>query len=136
MAILDVQNLSVDFQLDMGGTLRAVDGSSFTIDRGEVLGLVGESGSGKSVTALAIMRLLDSQAEITEGRILFDGEDLAEKSEAEMRTIRGRRISMIFQEPMTSLNPAYTVGDQVSEVFRAHFHMNFGDSKAMDKGRR
>ena len=129
MAILDVQNLTVDFQLDDGGTLRAVDGTSFTIDSGQVLGLVGESGSGKSVTALAIMRLLDSQADITAGRILFDGENLAEKSEAEMRTIRGRRISMIFQEPMTSLNPAYTVGDQVSEVFRAHFHMAFGDSK-------
>ncbi len=130
MAILDVRNLTVDFQLDDGGTLRAVDGTSFTIDTGEVLGLVGESGSGKSVTALSIMRLLDSQAEITAGQILFDGEDLAEKSEAEMRTIRGRRIGMIFQEPMTSLNPAYTVGDQVSEVFRHHLHMGFGESKA------
>ena len=129
MAILDVQHLTVDFALDDGGTLRAVDDTSFTIDSGEVLGLVGESGSGKSVTALSIMRLLDSQADITAGRILFDGEDLATKSEAEMRTIRGQRISMIFQEPMTSLNPAYTVGDQVSEVFRHHLHMNFGDSK-------
>ncbi|MCH7481428.1 MAG: ABC transporter ATP-binding protein [Chloroflexi bacterium] len=129
MAILDVRNLTVDFNLDDGGTLRAVDDSSFTIERGEVMGLVGESGSGKSVTALAIMRLLDSQADITAGQILFDGEDLAAKSEAEMRAIRGRRISMVFQEPMTSLNPAYTVGDQVSEVFRAHFDMGFGESK-------
>ena len=129
MAILDVQNLTVDFQLDIGGTLRAVDDSSFTIDAGQVLGLVGESGSGKSVTALSIMRLLDSAADITAGRILFDGEDLAAKTEAEMRAIRGRRISMIFQEPMTSLNPAYTVGDQVSEVFRQHLHMGFGESK-------
>ncbi len=129
MAILDVQNLTVDFQLDAGRTLRAVDGTSFTIDSGQVLGLVGESGSGKSVTALSIMRLLDSQADITAGPILFYGEDLAVKSEAEMRTIRGRRISMVFQEPMTSLNPAYTVGDQVSEVFRHHLHMSFGESK-------
>ena len=129
MPILDVQNLTVDFHLDDGGTLRAVDGTSFTIDSGEVLGLVGESGSGKSVTALSIMRLLDLQADITAGRILFDGEDLAEKTETEMRTIRGQRISMIFQEPMTSLNPAYTVGDQVSEVYRHHLHMSFGDSK-------
>ena len=128
MPVLEVQDLTVDFQLDTG-ILRAVDGISFSIDAGQVMGLVGESGSGKSVTALSIMRLLDPQADITNGHIFFHGEDLTELSESEMRMIRGRRIGMIFQEPMTSLNPAYTVGEQVAEVYRRHLHRGFGEAK-------
>ena len=111
MALLEVQNLTVDFDLGVG-SLRAVDDVSFAIDAGEALGLVGESGSGKTVTALSIMRLLDQSAKITQGHIWFDGQDLAAESDVGMQSIRGRGIGMVFQEPMTSLNPGFTVGEQ------------------------
>ena len=100
-----------------------------TIEAGEAFGLVGESGSGKSMTALSIMRLLDPQAEVVSGRIWFKGEDLLEKDPGEMQAIRGRRISMIFQEPMSSLNPSFSVGEQVAEVYRQHFRLNRHDAK-------
>jgi len=118
--LIEVKNLEVQFEV-RGVTLRAVDDVSFTIAPGETLGLVGESGCGKSVTASAIMRLIPQPpGKISGGEILFDGTDLLQLSESRMRGIRGNRISMIFQEPMTSLNPVYTVGDQVAEVIELH----------------
>jgi oligopeptide/dipeptide ABC transporter ATP-binding protein len=100
--------------------LRAVDGVSFTIDRGEVLGLVGESGCGKSVTALSIMRLVPPPGRIAAGRVLFEGEDLLAKDAEAMRRVRGARIAIVFQEPMTSLNPVFSIGDQISSAVLAH----------------
>ena len=100
--------------------MTAVNGLSFALDAGETLGIVGESGSGKSVTALSIMRLLSRSATVTADRILFNGENLPRKSEAEMRRIRGYKIAMIFQDPMTSLNPVLTIGEQIAEAVRLH----------------
>jgi peptide/nickel transport system ATP-binding protein/oligopeptide transport system ATP-binding protein len=118
--IIEVKNLEVQFEI-RGAVLKAVDHVSFTIAPGETLGLVGESGCGKSVTASAIMRIVPQPpGRIAGGQILFDGVDLLELSEKQMRAIRGNRISMIFQEPMSSLNPVYTVGDQVAEVIQLH----------------
>jgi oligopeptide/dipeptide ABC transporter ATP-binding protein len=116
--LLQVHNLTVDFA-SAQGTVRAVRDVSFDIASGEVLGLVGESGSGKSVSSLAILRLLPPQAGVS-GRIRFGGEDLLALSEAAMREIRGAGISMIFQEPMTALNPVMRIGDQVAEAVFAH----------------
>ena len=119
-ALLRVENLGVHFQ-SSEGVFKAVDGISFSIRRGETLGIVGESGCGKSVTSLAIMGLVPQPAgSIAEGRILFEGDDLARKTAREMRHIRGNEISMIFQEPMTSLNPVYTVGEQIIEAIQLH----------------
>ena len=118
--LVDVKDLKVYFDTD-DGTVKAVDGVSFHINRGETLGVVGESGSGKSVTSLAIMRLIPvPPGRIAGGQILFGGEDLVKKPESAMRRIRGNDISMIFQEPMTSLNPVYTVGDQIAEAIVLH----------------
>ncbi len=118
--LLSVQDLSVEFRTRRG-VARVLDGVSFELQRGQTLGVVGESGCGKSVTALAVMRLIaQPPGRITAGRIVFDGRDLLSLSESEMRRVRGNRISMIFQEPMTSLNPAYTVGDQIAEAVRLH----------------
>ncbi len=118
--LIEVKNLEVQFEI-RGAVLKAVDNVSFEIASGETLGLVGESGCGKSVTASAIMRLIPSPpGRIVGGEIIFEGTDLLTLSEKQMRDIRGNRISMIFQEPMTSLNPVYTVGDQVAEVIRLH----------------
>jgi oligopeptide/dipeptide ABC transporter ATP-binding protein len=103
------------------GVLRAVDGVDFSLGPGETLGVVGESGSGKSVTALSVMRLVDRPGRVVPGsRIIFEGQDLADLSEGEMSRIRGNDISMIFQEPMTSLNPVFTVGDQIAEAVELH----------------
>src|SRR5690554_5807187 len=122
--LLRVENLCIDFRTE-DGTVRAVDDLSFEIPRGGTLGLVGESGSGKSVTALSLMRLLpEPPAHIRGGRILFDGQDLLGLSPAAMQAIRGKRIGMIFQEPMTSLNPVYRVGEQIAEVLRRHEGLN------------
>jgi len=118
--LLDVRDLKTYFDTDEG-TVKAVDGVSFHIDRGETLGVVGESGSGKSVTSLSTMRLIPQPpGRFAGGEILFEGEDLLKKSERDMRRIRGNEISMIFQEPMTSLNPVYTVGDQIAEAIVLH----------------
>ncbi len=117
-ALLEVENVSVDFATAQG-TVHAVRDVTFTIAPGEVLGLVGESGSGKSVSSLAILRLLPPQARVS-GRIQFRGEDLLSLSESAMRGIRGAGISMIFQEPMTALNPVMRIGDQVAEAVLAH----------------
>jgi len=117
--MLSVENLNVFFRAADGKQPPAVRDVSFSLQPGEVLGLVGESGSGKSVTSLAIMRLLPPQASI-EGKILFQGENLLQIPEEKMRNLRGAQISMIFQEPMTALNPVMRVGDQVAEAARAH----------------
>jgi oligopeptide/dipeptide ABC transporter ATP-binding protein len=118
--LVEVTDLYVQFKTD-AGIVKAVDGVSFHIDRGETLAVVGESGSGKSVTSLAIMRLLPRPAaRPAGGAIRFDGEDLSLRSDAEMRRIRGNEIGMIFQEPMTSLNPVMTVGEQIAERIRVH----------------
>ncbi|BBO36293.1 ABC transporter ATP-binding protein [Lacipirellula parvula] len=118
-AVIDVADLKTYFHTEEG-VVRAVDGVSFRIEPGRTLGIVGESGSGKSVTSLSIMRLLASSAQIESGRIALLGRDLVRLPEPEMRSIRGREISMIFQEPMTSLNPVFTVGDQVMEAILLH----------------
>jgi peptide/nickel transport system ATP-binding protein len=119
-AVLSVQHLTTAFHTD-AGVLRAVDQVSFDVPKGETLAVVGESGCGKSVTALSVMRLLPTPpGEIQAGRIVFGDKNLLELSEREMRAVRGDRISMIFQEPMTSLNPVYTVGSQIVEAIRIH----------------
>src|SRR5579863_9908082 len=111
--LIDIRNLRTHFFTD-DGVVRAVDGVSFPIYRGKTLGVVGESGCGKSVTALSVLRLISPPGRIVDGEILFDGKNLATLPEAQMRSIRGRDISMIFQEPMTSLNPVFTIGYQIS----------------------
>ena len=118
--LLEVNGLKTYFKTD-AGIVKAVDGISFTLDQGETLGIVGESGSGKSVTNLSIMRLIQSPpGKIVDGEILFEGEDVLKLSESELRHIRGNEISMIFQDPMTSLNPILTVGEQIAEVLVLH----------------
>jgi peptide/nickel transport system ATP-binding protein len=117
--LLEVNDLRTHFPT-RAGLVRAVDGVSFHLDRGELLGLVGESGCGKSMTALSVMRLVAPPGRIVSGEILFDGKDLLQLSDAEMRQMRGDDIAMIFQDPMTSLNPVYTVGEQIAEALRLH----------------
>jgi oligopeptide/dipeptide ABC transporter ATP-binding protein len=118
--LLRVENLRTWFRSG-DRPIRAVDGVNFELDAGQTLGLVGESGSGKSVSALSIMRLIEPPGQIREGsRIVFEGRDLVPLGESEMESIRGNEISMIFQEPMTSLNPVYSVGEQIAEAVRIH----------------
>jgi oligopeptide/dipeptide ABC transporter ATP-binding protein len=117
--LLEVQSLKTWFHTD-DGVIRAVDDITFHIDEGEILGLVGESGCGKSVTSLSILRLVSPPGRVAGGRIVFKGTDLLKLSEKEMQKIRGNEISMIFQEPMTSLNPVFTVGDQIAEAIVLH----------------
>jgi len=126
-ALLSAENLTVHFQTPCGPA-RAVDDISFEISTGQTVGLVGESGCGKSVTALAILRLLPSHGTLIRGRLNFQGRDLSALDEADMRDIRGRLISMIFQEPMTSLNPVFTIGDQIAEILRLHLKMSRGQA--------
>ena len=118
--LLEVENLSVEFDTRKG-VARVLESVSFALNRGQTLGLVGESGCGKSMTALAIMRLIPNPpGRITAGQVRFNGTDLLGLSDPAMREIRGNRVSMIFQEPMTSLNPVYTVGEQIAEAVRLH----------------
>jgi len=127
--LLNIQNLKTFFFV-RNQVARAVNDVSLTIAPGETLGLVGESGCGKSVTAHSIIRLIpDPPGRIEDGKIIFDGQDLLTLSEKQMRKIRGNRISMIFQEPMTSLNPVYTVGDQVGEVLRLHQRLSARETR-------
>ena len=117
--ILTVDNLKTSF-MTSNGEVQAVRGVSFSVKKGEILGIVGESGSGKSVTSMSILRLLADTAQIKEGKIVFDGTDLLGLSKKELRQIRGEKISMIFQDPMSSLNPLIPVGKQVAEMIREH----------------
>ncbi|HET9026801.1 MAG TPA: ABC transporter ATP-binding protein [Trueperaceae bacterium] len=126
--LLEVVDLKTYFDTDEG-TVKAVDGVSFHLDKGETLAVVGESGSGKSVMSLSMMRLIPTPpGRIAGGKILFEGKDLVTKTEREMRRIRGNDISMIFQEPMTSLNPVYTVGDQIAEAIVLHQNKSYRDA--------
>lgn len=119
MSLLEVKGLKTYFATKRG-EVRSVDDVSFTVERGETLSLVGESGCGKSVTALSIMRLVSSPGRIVGGEILFEGRDLLKLTDEQMRAIRGDDIAMIFQDPMTSLNPVFTVGEQIAEAIRLH----------------
>jgi oligopeptide transport system ATP-binding protein len=128
MPLLEVKNLRTTFRTE-DGPVTAVNGLSFEIAAGETLGIVGESGSGKSVTALSIMRLLARNASVTADAIQFDGLSLPAQNETEMRHIRGHRIAMIFQDPMTSLNPVLTIGEQIAEAVRLHLGLDKRESR-------
>jgi peptide/nickel transport system ATP-binding protein len=117
--LLDVQNLKTRFQTD-DGSFYAVDDVSFTVKKGQTLGIVGESGCGKSVTSLSVMRLIQKPGTIESGKVLFKGQNLLGKTDEQMRSIRGNEMAMIFQEPMTSLNPVFTIGDQIEEAVLLH----------------
>jgi oligopeptide/dipeptide ABC transporter ATP-binding protein len=119
--LLEVKDLRTSFFTD-AGEVRAVDGVSFALEPGKLMGLVGESGSGKTASVLSVMRLLPERARVTGGAVLFEGRDLLKLTEPEMRAVRGAKIAMIFQEPMTSLNPVFTIGSQIGEAVRLHQH--------------
>ncbi len=127
--LLQVRNLCTSFNVD-SGEVRAVNGISFDLDKGRVLGIVGESGSGKSVTAYSIMRILVEPGRITGGEILFNGEDIVKYSKKQMREFRGKRVSIIFQDPMTSLNPVFTIGNQLREAILLHTDRNHEQANA------
>ena len=123
--LLEIENLSTHYVSAQGTrVVRAVDQVSLRINAGETLGIVGESGSGKSTLALTILRVLPPAAQIVSGKMLFEGEDLLQKSDVEMQHVRGKRIAMILQDPMASLNPLFTIGDQVAEPIRVHERAN------------
>ena len=127
--MLQVKNLCTSFNVD-AGEVRAVNGISFNLDKGKVLGIVGESGSGKSVTAYSIMRILVEPGKIVGGEILFNGEDIVKYSKKQMREFRGKRVSIIFQDPMTSLNPTFTIGNQLREAILLHTDCNRAEANA------
>jgi oligopeptide/dipeptide ABC transporter ATP-binding protein len=127
--VLQIEDLSIRFHLKRG-KLTAVDGVTFTVHRGETFGLVGESGSGKTVTARSVMRLVPTPpGEVLHGRILFEGENILQKSDAQMRTLRGKKIAMVFQEPMSALNPVFTVGSQIADALRTNLGLKKKEAK-------
>jgi len=128
--LLDLKNLCTYFETQRG-TVRAVDGVDFTLKEGDTLGVVGESGCGKTVLALSIIRLVPKPGRIVSGNVFFEGTDLTRLSEEDMRRVRGKRISMIFQEPMTSLNPVFRVGDQIAEA--VELHLGLSKKEAIDR---
>ncbi len=119
MALLEVNNLNTHF-FTRNGVIKAVDGISFSLEKGEILGIVGESGAGKSITGFSMLGLIDKPGMIVDGEIIFDDEDLVKKSEEELQKIRGNKIAMIFQDPQTSLNPVISIGDQLVEAVVYH----------------
>ena len=123
MALLEVKDLHTSFFTD-AGEVKAVNGVSFELERGKVLGIVGESGSGKSVTAYSIMQILAGTGKIVSGSVKIDGQELVNSGEKVMKTVRGNKISIIFQDPMTSLNPTYTIGKQLMEAIMLHTDRN------------
>ncbi|MGE7469299.1 ABC transporter ATP-binding protein [Bosea sp. NPDC003192] len=127
--LLRVEGLRVGFRSAGGGMVEAVRGVDFSVAPGEAVGIVGESGSGKSLSMLAVMRLLGAPARATGGRVLFDGEDLLVADEKRVRALRGRDIAMVFQDPQSSLNPALTIGRQITDVVRAHRHVSIGEAR-------
>ena len=127
--VLKVINLHTSFTTD-NGEVQAVNGLSFNLNPGTTLGIVGESGSGKSVTAYSIMRILESNGHVTEGQILFNGEDISKYTEKQMAEFRGSKISIIFQDPMTSLNPVYTIGNQIVEAITLHQEVSREEARA------
>ncbi len=130
MTLLKVENLTTKFFTEEG-VVNAVNGVSFDLERGKILGIVGESGSGKSVMSLSILRLIPFPGRITDGRIFFDGEDITDASEERMRSIRGNRISMIFQDPMTSLNPVFKIGYQLTEAVLTHRDITYKEAREL-----
>jgi len=126
--LLKMSDVNVSFFTE-SSVIRAVDNVNLTINRGEIVGLVGESGSGKTMSALSIMRLVPPPGQVISGKIFFEGSDLLKLSEKQLENVRGRRISMIFQEPMTSLNPVFRVGDQIAEILSIHTDMTKKDIK-------
>ena len=126
--LLEVKDLEVKFALRLG-ELTAIDGVSFTVDKGERLGLVGESGAGKSVTGFSIINLISKPGYISGGSIIFEGTDLTALPDEDMRNIRGNRISMIFQDPMMTLNPVLTIGTQMVETLQAHQRITRADAE-------
>lgn len=132
-AILEVRDLVTEFPSGGGPSVRAVDEVSFHLGKGEVLGLVGESGSGKSVTGFSIMGLVDAPGRVTAGKILFDGKDLAKADSETHRSLRGRRIAMVFQDPMMTLNPVLRIGTQMTEAL--HAHVKIGGDEARQRAR-
>ncbi len=126
--LLEVRNLQTRFEL-FRGTVKAVDGVDFTLREGEILGIVGESGGGKSVTGFSLLGLIDPPGRVAAGEVIFRGKNLLEKSEEEMRRIRGKEISMIFQDPMTSLNPLQTIGRQIDEMLALHTPLSQADRR-------
>ena len=128
--LLEIENLKVVFRGDRGSATHAVDRLDLTIERGQTLGLVGESGCGKTVTALSVMGLLSKASAEVSGRIRFDGVDLLTLSDREMRNLRGDRLAMIFQEPMTSLNPSYSIGEQIAESLIRHRGLSRAEARA------
>ena len=129
MSLLEVRDLYTSF-FTTSGEVKTVNGVSFNLDKGRVLGIVGESGSGKSVTAYSIMQILTHPGRIVSGSIRFNGEELVGKTDEEMRRIRGDRISIIFQDPMTSLNPTFTIGNQLREAIMLHTKRNKEQAEA------
>ncbi|WP_106769242.1 ABC transporter ATP-binding protein [Paenibacillus faecalis] len=129
-SVLEIKNLQTSFFTD-SGEVRAVDGVSLSVRKGKTLGIVGESGSGKSILSLSILRLISEPGRIIGGEMIYNGENLLNKTVKQMRNIRGNQISMIFQEPMTSLNPVFTIGDQIAEAYQVHENMS--KRQAMDK---
>lgn len=128
--VLQLQDLTVRFHLKRG-QLTAVDGVTLTVHRGETFGLVGESGSGKTVTARSVMRLVPTPpGEVARGRVLFEGENILEKSPQQMRELRGKKIAMVFQEPMSALNPVFTVGSQIADALRTNLGLGRKEAKA------
>src|ERR671927_1940013 len=130
MALLEIEDLKVHFETD-DGLVKAVDGITYSVDRGQTLGIVGESGSGKSVSSLTVMGLTRARNARISGRVRFNGQDLLDASEEEMRKIRGDDIAMIFQDPLSSLHPFYKVGTQIVEAIRAHRDVN--KAQALDR---
>jgi peptide/nickel transport system ATP-binding protein len=128
--LLEIENLKVIFHGDRGSATQAVDGLDLTIQRGQTLGLVGESGCGKTVTALSVMGLLPKASAEVSGRIRFDGAELLSLPDRAMRNLRGDRLAMIFQEPMTSLNPSYSIGEQIAESLVRHRGLSRGEARA------
>ncbi len=131
MALLEVKNLKTHF-FTRKGVVKSVDGISFSIEKGKILGIVGESGAGKSITGFSIIKLIDPPGKIVEGEILFDGKDLVKADEKQMQSIRGNEISMIFQDPQTSLNPVIAIGDQLIEAILYH-HKSVSKKEAYDR---
>ncbi len=128
--ILEVKDLHTTFSTDQGGVVRAVNGVSFNLEPGKILGIVGESGSGKSVTAYSIMQILSENGGITGGQVLYKGQDITKWSEKQMQAFRGKCCSIIFQDPMTSLNPVFTIGNQLMEAITLHTDRNKEQAKA------
>src|SRR6185436_12705810 len=127
--LLELRRLAVSFATD-DGVVQAVDGIDLSLARGRTLGLVGESGCGKSVTSLAVMGLLPPENSQVSGEVQFEGRDLLKIGQAELRDLRGAQLAMIFQEPMTSLNPSYTIGNQIIEAIQRHQGLNAADARA------